>query len=56
MVEISIVCFVHGKQPHTETLELAKENKLPLLSTKLSMFNACGLLYSAGLQNCDESK
>jgi len=47
MVEITVVCFVHGKLPHKETIELAQQNELPLLTTKYSMFEACGRLYSA---------
>jgi len=47
MVEIAVVCFVHGKLPHKETIKLAQQNELPLLTTKYSMFEACGRLYSA---------
>jgi predicted transcriptional regulator len=51
MIEIAAVCFVHGKLPHSETVELAKQNSLPLLTTKYSMFEACGKLYSAGMKD-----
>jgi predicted transcriptional regulator len=54
MVDIAVICFIHGKQPHNETVELAKKNQLPLLSTQYSMFDACGLLYNAGLADCIE--
>ena len=50
MVEIAAVCFVHEKLPHSETVELAKKNRLPLLTTRYSMFEACGRLYSAGMK------
>jgi len=53
MVEISAICFIHGKRPHKETVELARINEMPLLGTKMSMFEACGKLYAAGLMNCD---
>ncbi len=49
MVEIVAVCFIHGKLPHAETIELAQQNELPLLTTRLSMFEACGKLYNAGI-------
>ena len=54
MAEIAAVCFVHGKRPPAETLELARKNGLPLLATRLSMFTACGRLFAAGLKACAE--
>lgn len=48
MVEVAVICFIHGKHPHRDTMELARKNQLPLLSTPLSMFDACGKLYFAG--------
>ena len=54
MVEIAAVCFVLGKMPHEETVELARQNQMPLLTTPLSMYAACGKLYAAGLNNCDD--
>ena len=55
MSEIAAVCFVRGKRPPPETLELARKNRIPLLLTDRSMFTACGLLYAAGLQGCSEA-
>ncbi|MFW6182143.1 MAG: DRTGG domain-containing protein [Spirochaetota bacterium] len=49
MVEIALICFVHHKLPQEETLELARENRIPLVSTRFSMYEACGRLYAAGL-------
>jgi hypothetical protein len=54
MVEIAAVCFIHGKTPHTETIDLARANEMPLLTTRFSMFEACGKLYAAGLVDCDD--
>ncbi|UCF99046.1 MAG: hypothetical protein JSV89_05785 [Spirochaetaceae bacterium] len=55
MSEISAICFVRGKRPPVETLELARKNQLPLLICKFSMYLACGKLYAAGLLSCDET-
>ena len=55
MVEMAAVCFVHGKIPHEETIELARKNQMPLLITPLSMYRACGKLYTAGLTECDDT-
>ena len=49
MVDILAICFVHGKRPHDETLDLARENQTPLFCTRFSMFEACGHLFAAGL-------
>jgi len=46
VVDIGAIVFVRGKRPPNETIELAKESKIPLLLTKLTMFDACGVLYS----------
>ncbi|HUV09183.1 MAG TPA: DRTGG domain-containing protein [Spirochaetia bacterium] len=54
IVEISAICFVHGKQPQEETVKLAEKNEIILLLTKFSMFEACGRLYLLGLTGCDE--
>jgi predicted transcriptional regulator len=43
------ILFVRGKKPNTKTIALAEEKKIPILATKLSMFEACGKLYIKGL-------
>jgi predicted transcriptional regulator len=54
MVEIAAICFIHGKRPHQDTLDLARINQMPLLCTEFSMFEACGRLYAAGLVTCEK--
>ena len=49
IAEIKAVCFVRGKRPLAETVELARENDLPLLCTPLPMYESCGRLHSRGL-------
>ena len=51
MVEIAAICYIHGKQPHAETIELAGSCEMPLLGTEMSMFEACGKLYNAGMMD-----
>ncbi|MBN1570459.1 MAG: hypothetical protein JXA73_21630 [Acidobacteria bacterium] len=41
------VVFVRGKKPGDEILLLAKESKIPVLCTRLKMFEAAGRLYMA---------
>jgi len=54
MSDIKAICFVRGKKPDKETVELAKNKNIPLLSTPLPLFEACGKLYNAGLVGCSE--
>lgn len=50
MMDMGCVVFVRGKTPGDDVISLAKERGITLLSTKLRMFTACGLLYQAGLE------
>jgi len=54
MADIKAVCFIRGKKPGKETVELAKSKNIPLLLTDLPMFEACGRLYKEGLAGCSE--
>lgn len=54
MADIKAVCFIRGKKPGKETIELAKSKNIPLLLTDLPMFEACGRLYKEGLAGCSE--
>ena len=54
MSDIKAICFVRGKKPATETIELAKSKNIPLLLTQFPLFEACGKLYKEGLIGCFE--
>ncbi|SCY21568.1 DRTGG domain-containing protein [Desulfoluna spongiiphila] len=41
--------FVRGKQPSGDVVALARKEEIPLMMTSLSMFVACGRLYSSGM-------
>ncbi len=49
MMDMKAIVFVRGKTPTDEILELATEANIVILSTELTMYNACGLLYQNGL-------
>lgn len=51
LMDIRVVVFVRGKSPSEDMVEMARENGMILLSTKYSMFLACGRLYEAGLKS-----
>jgi predicted transcriptional regulator len=50
LMDIRVVVFVRGKSPTEDIVAMARENGMVLLSTKYSMFLACGRLYEAGLR------
>lgn len=54
MADIKAICFIRGKKPDNETVELAKSKNIPLLLTDLPLFEACGKLYKEGLVGCSE--
>jgi predicted transcriptional regulator len=54
IADIKAVCVVRGKQPEAETVTLAKQKEIPLFITKLTMFEACGILYMNGLKGVAE--
>jgi predicted transcriptional regulator len=52
IADIIVICFVRKKQPNQEMIELARGNKIALLTTSLPLFEACGRLYTNGLVGC----
>lgn len=56
MAEIGAICFVNNKRPQEETIKLANEKEIPLLATKLFMYECCGRLYKKGLSGTDDSE
>ena len=52
MAGIKAIVFVRGKIPPDETIALAEEKDISLLSSKYTMFETCGRLYKAGLPSC----
>jgi hypothetical protein len=49
MVDIKAIAFIHGKRPDETTIALAKQKGIPLLATKLFLFEACARLAMRGL-------
>ncbi|MBI5249177.1 MAG: hypothetical protein HY912_06755, partial [Desulfomonile tiedjei] len=49
MAGINVIVFVRDKTPPVETLELARESGMTLITTGYTMYEACGRLYHAGL-------
>ena len=52
MTDLCGVILVRGKLPGEDMLREAAKNKLPIMSTDYTLFEACGILYSNGLRGC----
>ncbi len=53
MADVAAIVLVRGKHPPIETIRLANEENVPLVSTPYGMFEACGRLHSAGLASLE---
>jgi hypothetical protein len=49
MMDILCIVFVRGKEPDATVIALAEEKEIVIMKTNLTLYNACGLLYGAGL-------
>jgi predicted transcriptional regulator len=56
MADLRAICFVRGKKPSQETIEMAESKNIPLLTTPLLLFESCGRLHREGLSGCSEEK
>ena len=45
-----MIVFVRGKNPSDEILEMAVERGIAILRSQHTLFDACGILYFAGLK------
>ena len=49
IIEAKAIVYVRGRKPNKEGISLARERDILILSTRLFMFKACGLLYGRGI-------
>ena len=54
IADIRAIVFVRGKNPARETIDLANEEGIPLVTTKAGLFEACGALYNVGLPSLEK--
>lgn len=50
ILDLAGIVIVRGKEPLPETIDKAREEGIPLLGTKLFLFDASGRLYERGLR------
>jgi predicted transcriptional regulator len=54
VLDIAAIIIVRGKRPLPETIQLAEELQIPLLSTKYILFETAGRLFTKGIVGCVE--
>jgi len=54
LMEISAVVFTRGKTPGPEILEAAGKAGIAVLSSRMKLFTASGILYASGMRNFDD--
>jgi len=52
VLDIAAIILVRGKKPSSETIALARELKIPILTTKYILFETAGRLYMKGIVGC----
>jgi predicted transcriptional regulator len=52
ILNVTAVIFVRGKTPPSSVVEYATELKIPLVATKKTMFETCGIMYANGVRPC----
>lgn len=50
MADIDFILFVREKEITADMKSLAEESSITILQTKMGMYEACGILFSKGLQ------
>ncbi|HSL43760.1 MAG TPA: hypothetical protein VK897_10035 [Anaerolineales bacterium] len=55
IAEFRAIIFVRGKQPQAETIEIATQEKMPLITSPFGMFELCGRLHKAGLPSFESN-
>jgi predicted transcriptional regulator len=54
IADVAAIVLVRGKRPPKETIELANQESIPLISSPYGMFELCGHLYKAGLPSLEK--
>jgi predicted transcriptional regulator len=54
VLDIAAIILVRGKKPPVETISMARNLQIPILTTKYILFETAGRLYSKGIVGCLE--
>jgi hypothetical protein len=50
MLDLAAIIFINGKEPAADMIQLSISKGIPLLTTRLPLYTACGLLYTSGIK------
>lgn len=50
IADVRAIILVRGKAPTQDTIDLADQENIPVICTKLGMFETCGRLFRSGLK------
>jgi predicted transcriptional regulator len=53
MADVAAIVLVRGKNPPQETIDLAEQERIPLIASPFGMFELCGRLFEAGLPSLE---
>ncbi len=56
MAEFRAIIFIRGKQPQPETLVIAIQENIPLITSPFGMFELCGRLHHSGLPSFESNE
>jgi len=51
MADVCAIVFVRGKKPGADTIQLAADENIPLITSPFGTFELCGRLFRAGLSS-----
>ncbi len=51
MADFRAIIFIRGKKPQQETIDIAIQENIPLISSPMGMFELSGRLHEAGLKS-----
>lgn len=54
MADVRAIVFVRGKMPQADTIAVATQEGIPLITSPFGMFELCGRLYQAGLHSLED--
>ncbi len=55
VADLKAILYVHSKRPPAPVVDVARQKRLPLLTTRRFMYETCGLLYHRGLTAADKA-
>ena len=50
VADVRAIVYIRGKLPNDKVIELARQKKIPLLATRLGIFDVCGILREKGMK------